>query len=125
MACCPREFTADEIVAFSRTFNLPIVLWFLPAGPDHTKEPTPYEVALVAAQLGDKSGQKEFEDRLTDLFLAGHRQCGSQLIWDRVVERASQRTGVRRCSQSFERTCATCWTLWKPPRTRTRREGQR
>jgi len=83
----PREFTADEIVAFSQCFELPLAWWFLPSGT------TSFEVMLLGAQLGSRGGQEEFESRLTEL-LTRLGLPGTQLAqrsWDRVISRLAER----------------------------------
>lgn len=63
-----REFTTDEIVAFSQTFGLPIAWWFLPPGPDRPDLGGPEQQGtIVGAQIGYDGGQEAFESRLAEL----------------------------------------------------------
>jgi transcriptional regulator with XRE-family HTH domain len=75
-ACQPgrrrREFTADELLAFVRTFDLPLEWFFLPPGEDFghvtwMDEPPVAALdarALLASVRGSKSGQSESNHRI-------------------------------------------------------------
>lgn len=96
----PREFSAEEIVAFSHTFQLPLGWWFLPPGDSIPDVSRAAQARFIEAQIGYDGGQEATEERLSDLLAwLGIPGTEPQRAWTRICERATEQVGARELSR--------------------------
>lgn len=97
-----REFTANELVALSQTFMVPIVWWFLPPGADRPDAKIAigeggagaHQAELVGVHLGHEGGQEVYEQRLADLLdWLGIPGTDPARIWHRIIDRLRRPSG--------------------------------
>lgn len=65
-----REFTADDIAAFSHTFGVPVGWWFAPPTDDRLPMDDTTRMGYVQLQLGEPDGVDAFRERVSELSVA-------------------------------------------------------
>jgi hypothetical protein len=108
-----RQFTADDLIAFARAFDLPVAWFLVPPGPDdagrlpviHAQTAPPASGlgpgAFVVAALGDREAQWQVDHRLTEL---RHALPLEETDERAAVERASEvQTLTRAVVEAFDR----------------------
>ncbi len=90
-----RNFDADELLAFSQMFKLPVAWFFLPPGREGPDFGRTTQIVFTAAQWGSVEGTEDYSRRFAELLdVLALPVSFADLAFDQVVYRLQRKHGL-------------------------------